>query len=187
MKLPEKNNSLPRFLKGLPLKVLVLLMLPASLWGQAGDLTGPGAAGKVLNIEEIHLVTDREIYIAGEQVYFAVSQTGRLTHIPGTLSKVVYVDLLDSYKTPVVQVKTGTDGFSGSGVFRIPDTLRTGNYFIRSFTNLMKNYPQALFAYRMITVINPFRNLSAIKVPTSDHQADSVAFYPETGSLIAGV
>ena len=187
MKQPGKHKRLPRFLKGLPFQVLVLLMLPASLSGQDGDLTGQGSAGKVLNIEEIHLVTDRDIYVAGEQVYFAVSQTGRLTHIPGTLSKIVYVDLLDSYKTPVVQVKTGTDGFTGSGVFRIPDTLRTGNYFIRSFTNLMKNYPQALFAYRMITVINPFRNLTAIKVPPSDHQADSVAFFPETGFLVAGV
>lgn len=187
MKQPVKPNCPRRFQKGLPLQVMLLLMLPVSLCGQATNLAGPGIADKTLNIEEIHLVTDRDVYIAGEQVCFAVSQTGRLTHIPGTLSKVVYVDLLDSYKTPVVQVKTGTDGFTGSGVFRIPDTLRTGNYFIRAFTNLMKNYPQALFAYRMITVINPFRSLASIKVPTSDHQADSVAFFPETGSLVAGI
>jgi hypothetical protein len=51
----------------------------------------------------------------------------------------------------------------------------------------MKNYPQALFAYRMITVINPFRSISSMKVPPSDHQADSVAFFPETGSLVAGI
>jgi len=187
MKLPVEHNGLTLFPKGLLAAVILLLLLPASLCGQKADLTHPDVTEKVLNIEEIHLVTDRDIYIAGEQVYFAVSQAGRLTHIPGTLSKVVYVDLLDSYKTPVVQVKTGTDGFTGAGVFRIPDTLRTGNYFIRSFTNLMKNYPQALFAYRMITVINPFRSISAMNVPPSDHQADSVSFFPETGSLVAGI
>lgn len=187
MKLPVKHNGLTRFPEGLLPAVILLLLLPSSLYGQKADLTRPDVADKVLNIEEIHLVTDRDIYIAGEQVYFAVSQTGRLTHMPGTLSKVVYVDLLDSYKTPVVQVKTGTDGFTGAGVFRIPDTLRTGNYFIRSFTNLMKNYPQALFAYRMITVINPFRSIAAMKVPPSDHQADSVSFFPETGYLVAGI
>jgi len=186
MKLPFKHNSLPRVLKELPL-MMIILLLPVSLCGQSADMAGPVIADKVLNIEEIHLVTDRDVYIAGEQVYFSVSQTGRLTHTPGTLSKVVYVDLLDSYKTPVVQVKTGTDGFNGAGVFRIPDTLRTGNYFIRSFTNLMKNYPQALFAYRMITVINPFRSLAAIRVPPSDHLADSVVFFPATGSLVAGL
>lgn len=187
MKLPGKHIGPDQFLRESLLLVVLLLMLPSSLCGQVPDLTLTGAADKVLNIEEIHLVTDRDIYIAGEQVYFAVSQEGRLTHTPGTLSRVVYVDLLDSYKTPVVQVKTGTDGFTGAGVFRIPDTLRTGNYFIRSFTNLMKNYPQALFAYRMITVINPFRSLAGIKVPPSDHQADSVVFFPETGSLVAGI
>jgi hypothetical protein len=187
MKLPVKHISLPRTLKELFLPVIIFLMLPVSLCGQTVKIPGTGFSDNALNIEEIHLVTDRDIYIAGEQVYFSVSQTGRLTHTPGTLSKVVYVDLLDSYKTPVIQVKTGTDGFTGSGVFRIPDTLRTGNYFIRSFTNLMKNYPQALFAYRMITVVNPFRSLTAIKVPPSDHLADSVVFFPETGSLVAGL
>jgi hypothetical protein len=140
-----------------------------------------------MNPEEIRLVTDRDIYVAGEEVLFSVIQVGRLTHMPGTVSRVVYVDLLDSHRTPVVQVRAGTDGFTGAGSFRIPDTLRTGNYFIRSFTSLMKNYPQALFAYRMITVINPFRSLASIKIPPSDHQADSVVFFPETGALVAGL
>ena len=164
-----------------------MLLLSASLCGQGGVTVG-SAPGKVLyNPEEIRLVTDRDIYVAGEEVFFSVIQVGRLTHLPGTVSRVVYVDLLDSHKTPVVQVRAGTDGLTGSGAFRIPDTLRTGNYFIRSFTSLMKNYPQALFAYRMITVINPFRSLATIKIPPSDHQADSVVFYPETGAMVAGL
>jgi len=163
-----------------------MLLISASLCGQGG-VTVSNVSGKVLmNPEEIRLVTDRDIYVAGEEVLFSVT-VGRLTHTPGTFSRVVYVDLLDSHKTAVVQVRTGTDGFTGAGSFRIPDTLRTGNYFIRSFTSLMKNYPQALFAYRMITVINPFRSLASIKIPPSDHQADSVVFYPETGALVAGL
>jgi len=166
---------------------MATVLLPASLCGQGSVPEGVVSGNVLMNPEEIRLVTDRDIYVAGEEVLFSVTQVGSLTHIPGTFSRVVYVDLLDSHKTAVVQVRAGTDGFTGAGSFRIPDTLRTGNYFIRSFTSLMKNYPQALFAYRMITVINPFRSLASIKIPPSDHQADSVVFYPETGALVAGL
>ena len=187
MRVPGFNISMFRILRKSPFLLCIVLMMPASLCGQVVNTGSRSSGGPLMNTEEILLVTDRDVYVAGEEVLFSVSQSGRLTRTPGTLSRVVYVDLLDSHKTPVVQVRTGTDGFTGAGAFRIPDTLRTGNYFIRSFTSLMKNYPQALFAYRMITIINPFRSLSTIKIPPSDHQADSVVFYPETGAFVAGV
>ncbi|MDZ7633270.1 MAG: hypothetical protein U5L72_02030 [Bacteroidales bacterium] len=158
-----------------------MLAAQADVTGRADKWSGKGSP------EEIYIQTDRDIYIAGEEVYFRTVQFGRLSRNLGTISKVVYVDLLDSYKTPVTQVRIGTDGITGAGFFRIPDTLRTGSYFIRSFTNLMKNYPQALFAYKKISVINPFESLGRLRIPPSDHQADSVRFYPETGSLVAGV
>ena len=181
------HKILPCLLKKEVILLTLLLVIPASLCGQGENMPATAAGKSLLILEEINLVTDRDIYIAGEQVFYKVSQSGRLTHTPGTISMVVYVDLLDSHKTPVVQVRTGTDGFTGAGAFRIPDTLRTGNYFIRAFTNVMKNYPQALFAYRMITVINPFRSLAGFRIPPSDHQADSVVFFPETGYLVAGI
>ncbi|MDX9727638.1 MAG: hypothetical protein RBT50_00100 [Bacteroidales bacterium] len=187
MIVPDNNNSILRLTQKSMCFFCLLLLVSASLCGQ-GAVNFSNAPGKVLlNPEEIRLVTDRDIYVAGEEVLFSVTQVGRLTHTPGTISRVVYVDLLDSHRTPVVQVRAGSDGFTGAGAFRIPDTLRTGNYFIRSFTSLMKNYPQSLFAYRMITVINPFRSLASIKIPPSDHQADSVVFFPETGALVAGL
>lgn len=187
MKLSAVYIILPRLLQKVVFLLILMLLLPASLCGQGKEMASTAAGKDLLILEEINLLTDRDIYIAGEQVFFEVTQSGRLTHTPGTISRVVYVDLLDSHRTPVVQVRTGTDGFTGAGAFRIPDTLRTGNYFIRSFTNLMKNYPQALFAYRMITVINPFRSLAGFRIPPSDHQADSVVFFPETGYLVSGL
>ncbi len=187
MKLSENHTGLPLFPALLHLLLIFVVLVPVSLCAQGPVVTGTRAHGEMPDIEEIRLATDRDIYIAGEQVFFNVWQIGRLTHTPGTVSRVVYTDLIDSNKSPVVQVKTGTDGFTGAGVFRIPDTLRTGNYLVRSFTNLMKNYSQDLFSYRMITVVNPFRSFAGTKIPPSDNMADSVAYFPETGSLVAGL
>ncbi len=169
------------------LLLISLMLMPASLCAQRTKEISSHTGDPFLNLEEITLVTDRDIYIAGEELFYSVTQAGRLSQTPGTMSRVVYVDLLDSQKSPVIQAKTGTDGIAGAGMIRIPDTLRTGNYFIRAFTSLMKNYPQELFAYRVISVINPFRSLSLINIPPSDHMADSVVFYPGTGSLVSGL
>jgi hypothetical protein len=158
-----------------------------SLIAQVSDTGIPDYGQVEGNFEELNIQTDRDIYISGEDVFFRINQMGRLSHNPGTISKVVYIDLLDNNNTSAVQVKAGSDGITSAGVLRIPDTLRTGHYFIRSFTNQMKNYSQSLFAYKRITVINPFESLRRLKIPPSDHQADSIIIYPETGSFIQGV
>ena len=137
--------------------------------------------------EELYIQTDRDIYIAGEEVYLKVREFGGLTHTAGSISRVVYVDMPDNFGTPVIQLKIATDGLTGSGSFRIPDNLRTGCYFIRSFTSWMKNYPQSSFAYKKISVINPFESMSTFSVPPVNTLPDSVIFYPETGRIVTGI
>jgi len=136
--------------------------------------------------EELYIKTDRDLYIAGEKVWFKIYKLNGLTHTPVNLSKVAYVDLLDVDNNPVIELKISIDGFSGSGDFRLPDTLRTGNYILRSYTNWMQNFSKDLFAYKSISVINPFDKFANIKVPSPLHSPDSVIFCPEGGHLLAG-
>lgn len=137
--------------------------------------------------EELLVQTDRDIYIAGEQLYFKIFKLNGLSRTPGNISKVVYVDMLDALNNPVEQVKIAVNGFSGSGGFRLPDTLSTGNYLIRSYTNWMKNSSTELFSYKRISVINPFGNINKIKIAVIEEQPDSVLFYPESGNIVAGI
>ncbi len=139
------------------------------------------------NQEKIYVAADRDLYIAGEEVFLKVYLFSRNVSGMDLLSKVVYVDMHDSFNFPVARVKIAMDGFSGSGVFRIPDTLRTGSYYIRSFTNNMKNFSQTMFAYKKISVVNPYSNISLVRIPDASGRPDTVIFFPETGSLVAGV
>jgi hypothetical protein len=50
---------------------------------------------------------------------------------------------MDTACNPFAQLKVNVDGYSGSISFRIPDTLRTGNYLICPYTNWMRNFPEA--------------------------------------------
>ncbi|MCE5346163.1 MAG: hypothetical protein LLG13_07750 [Bacteroidales bacterium] len=137
--------------------------------------------------EELFVQTDRDIYIAGEQVFFKILKLNGLTHTPSDVSKVVYLDLMGNFNNPVVQLKIGADGFSGSGEFMLPDTLRTGNYLIRSCTRWMQNFSQDLFSYKRISIINPFEKIGQIKLPSREQRIDSVIFYPESGYLVSDV
>jgi len=137
--------------------------------------------------EELYVKTDRDLYIAGETVWLKIYKLNGLNHTPSNISKVAYSDLLDLENNPLIQLKTGIDGNSGSTSFRLPDTLRTGNYILRSYTNWMQNFSADLFSYKGITVVNPFENISNIKVPSRSQIPDSVIFSPEGGHLIAGI
>lgn len=150
-------------------------------YGQNSDLDDDSFS------EELHVVTDRDIYFAGEEVYLKIYKFNRHTHTPENISKVAYLDMFDRYNNPVIQVKTGINGYSGSVWFRLPDTIPTGNYLIRSYTGWMKNFSGDLFSARRISVINPFENIKNLRVPINETLPDTVLFFPETGSVVAGV
>lgn len=184
-KICSKNEVLSLLAKSGFISVLLILLAHPAFSQNAGKDSA------VLNekslSEELYVKTDRDLYISGEQVWIKISRFNNLTNTPSTLSKIVYVDLLDTYNNPVMQLKIGTEGSTGSGVMTLPDTLSTGNYIIRAYTNWMKNFSRDLFSYKKISVINPFKNITSIKVPSSDLFPDSVIFFPEGGQLIKEV
>ncbi len=148
---------------------------PLNSFSQTGDRQ-PGISVTVNPVEELYIVTDRDIYISGEDIYLKIYCLDRQTHKPSALSKVAYVSLLDRTSNPVVRVKIWLNGQSGSGKFTIPDTLRTGNYIISACTHLMQNFSPDLFAARKISVINPFLKIDHIEIgpqtgiPVADEQ-----------------
>jgi hypothetical protein len=150
--------------------------------------------------EELYIVTDHDIYIAGEEVYLNLFYRDRITHRPSYVSKVAYISLLDHSSVPVVQGKIWLNGSSGSGMMTIPDTLKTGRYLISACTHWMRNFPPEFFSGKLITIVNPFINIEHIKTSgpailndtappdmTGDHaisQAMGSAVNPSSGDLM---
>ena len=122
----------------------------------------------------------------GNSVYLKVFCFSNLTHNTSGISKVGYVSLLDRSGNPVLQTKIRIDGLSGSGYITLPDSLSTGNYSIASCTHWMRNFSPELYSYKIISVINPFRNIDRIRMRGHETETDTVIFYPESGNIIAG-
>ncbi|HOW08520.1 MAG TPA: hypothetical protein PLX08_01840 [Bacteroidales bacterium] len=129
-----------------PVKIfsfLTILTLTTALKGQTNELM------------VVH--TDRNKYVAGEDIWFSIyntdESTGRLT--PGSL--VAYVELTGPWNTPVVQIRIRLNEGKGDGTFHLPDTISSGDYIIRAYTNRMKdNLPEGCTT-KIIGIYNPFR------------------------------
>ncbi|HNW56771.1 MAG TPA: hypothetical protein PLR88_10175 [Bacteroidales bacterium] len=137
--------------------------------------------------EELTVVTDRDIYVAGEKIYLKIFKLDRTDHTPDDVSKVAYAQLIDSYKNSAAQAKISLMGISGAGEITIPDTIPTGNYFICTSTSWMQNFSPELYSYKRISVINPFETPDVNKLLPSDRSPDSIAFYPESGKMVSGL
>jgi hypothetical protein len=118
--------------------------------------------------ELLVLQTDRDLYVIGEEVWMKVYKLDGHGKKAGNISKVVYIELLNQAGYPVSQLKLHLPHSSGSTGLILSDTLSSGNYLLRAYTSWMKNYPAEDFAFRTISVINPFRNLENIGVDLSE-------------------
>jgi len=134
--------------------------------------------------EKLLIIPDRDIYITGEKVWLKVFKMDGLTCLPADISKVIYVELLDNQNNPLNQIKIRADMTSGSGVFRLSDTLSSGNYLLRAYTSWMQNFSEDLFAYRTITIINPFKNLRDLVAPASGQISEKSIIYNEFNDSI---
>lgn len=133
--------------------------------------------------EKVYLHVDRSYYAAGESIWFKSYLTLGSFHEPSLLSQTVYVELLNSQGRIIQNLKLySPDGFS-SGHFDLPDTLSSGDYLLRAYTNWMKNFDESYFFHRKINIWN---NQSSEDVAV--HQGDlDVQFFPEGGDLVNGV
>jgi len=106
--------------------------------------------------EKLEIFTDRNLYAAGEKIFFcAFNQTDpKLKDL--NWSTVLYVELIDAGNKSFVQGKFKLGIWGTSGYITIPSNLRTGNYYIRAYTKWMRNYSPYDYAYSLITLINPF-------------------------------
>ena len=107
--------------------------------------------------EEIYVHTDREQYIAGEDLWFKVYLADRQTLKPSSSGRIAYFEVLNVWNKPVVQKRVLLQGGSGPGRIILPDTLSSGEYTIRTYTNWMKNFLPCNCFSKKIAVHNALR------------------------------
>jgi len=136
--------------------------------------------------EKVYLHLDRTSYMSGETVYFGIYTTEGYLQAPSTLSNTIYVELFNEEEKLLKRATIRVAGGNGNGHFDLADTLKSGCYQIRAYSNWMKNAEPDFFFQKDIMVFSLFAN----QQPTNDkpvaHMAD-IQFFPEGGHLVYGI
>jgi hypothetical protein len=108
--------------------------------------------------EEIFIHTDRSEYISGEVLWFNIYLIDRQMNEPSSNSKIAYFELLNTENKPVLQKRIRLEKGFGPGDVILPDTLSSGKYILRAYTNWMKNFLPVNCFMKELNIYNPLSN-----------------------------
>lgn len=118
--------------------------------------------------EEVYIHTDRNEYVAGEELWFSAYLINRQDQKPAAAGKILYVEILNQANRPVVQKRVMIDSGFGPGEIVLPDTLSSGKYTLRAYTSRMKNFMPANCFMRSLNIynaLNPGGPITAFSSP----------------------
>jgi Bacterial Ig-like domain (group 1) len=103
-------------------------------------------------VEKVFLHFDKPYYAVGDTIWVKAYVTTDL-HIPSLLSKIVYIDFTDGQNNIVAEQKLQLiNGIANSFVPLPGIYVKPGNYHVRAYTRWMRNFDQAYFFNKTISI-----------------------------------
>lgn len=188
--------------------ISLLLLLSMSSFAQ-NDSTFFGHVGSSLSkwqhtnpTEKVYLHLDKPYYASGEDIWFKAYVTSGNKHALSDVSGILNVELINFSDSIVQYVKLPLVNGLTWGDFKLPDSLKAGNYRIRAYTNWMRNAGSEYFYDKPINIenvifVNPLVNdqkhkkgnpaIQQIKSVKPLSEKINVQFSPESGDLVYGI
>ncbi len=141
--------------------------------------------------EKIQLQTDRQIYAAGETVYFKAflvdSMTNRLRGKP----KKLYADLVNDRDSVLSQLLLNASNLKTAGEFVLNDSLDEGYYWVRVYMQETSENP-GLIAVTPLYIISDSRKSAHHELPAKKEDIEPVTtpvvqIFPEGGHIISAI
>ena len=134
-------------------------------------------------VEKIYLHLDKPYYAAGEYMYLRAYLTDMHLSQENVESRIIYVELSDVKKNMFKRILLYSEENEYAGQIQLPDSLPPATYYLRAYTNWMRNAGEDYFYHRDIYV----GNISEQQQESSSLKFDySLSFFPEGGNLLAG-
>ena len=153
--------------------------------------------------EKVYVHFDNSSYYIGEHIWFKAYVTTATMHQLSTLSKTLYVELLNKEGFLVERKTYPIINGQAAGDFLLKDSCEASFYEIRAYTRWMRNWDEACVFSRILPVFNapeennmwqqtmlqrertqPVERRKTLKTPTGKFH---LSFYPEGGDLVNGI
>lgn len=122
--------------------------------------------------EKAYLHLDRNHYISGDTVWFNGYIVDAVSHFPDTISRYLYVDLVNPADSLVSHLRVRTRAGGYPGHIPLPPDLPEGEYTVWAYTLFMQNKGRDYF----------FRTPLRVTDPRSVHVSPEVRFTRQPGS-----
>jgi hypothetical protein len=166
---------------------LSLLLTQLSL-GRSINSQYPSTNDSLRVIEKVYLHVDRDSYYAGDNIWFKAYLIDAFPHKLTDHSSILHVELISPTSNIISSRLIKLDSGLGNGDFKLPDSIKSGRYKLRAYTNYMRNFSDQLFFTKEISVINP--NDKQNGIPDTIKYVENnirISFFPEGGSLVDNV
>ena len=135
--------------KFLPLTTSGSTLIPDSLSTEEGA----ASVDSLKIIEKVYLHTDRTYYYPGNDIWFKAYLIDAYDRSLSDLSRNLHVELISPSGGIISDRIIRLDGGLGNGDFRLPDSLSSGRYRLRAYTNYMRNFSDQIFFNKEINII----------------------------------
>lgn len=125
--------------------------------------------------EKVWLHTDRPSYHAGDTIRFRAFLVDAATHRPSPYSRFVYVDLVNRRDSVLKKVKLALIDSVFAGYLKVPEDIRQGEYFLRSYSYWMQNLGEDYIYEKRIHLINPSDSKVLTGVTYQEEQGEKYA------------
>jgi hypothetical protein len=167
--------------------MVMALTIPLS-YGQETNIADILAEDSAKVVEKVYLHIDRDSYYPGDDIWFKAYLIDGAERLLSSHSKNLHVELIslsnEIIRSCVLKLKEGL----ANGDFHLSDSLKSGRYRLRAYTNYMRNFGNELFFTKNINIINSRdadRSFTDVEAEINDRP--EISFFPEGGSLVDNV
>jgi hypothetical protein len=139
-----------------------------------------------MQFEKVYLHLDRLYFTSGEDIWFKAYLVDASTNQLSSNSTNLYIEFISNDSKIIKRLVLKTENGVGNGDIHIADTLSSGKYLIRAYTNWMRNFGDVFFFKKEIVIENP-KVLKSLNKPDNKNEKIDLQFFPESGPLIDNV
>lgn len=182
--------------------MLSIVLVISKSHGHYSQMTGqtPTIHTDMGGEERTYLHTDKDIYLSGDTIWFKVYLLDGITLEKSPKSSVVYVELLDTRDSIITKSKLYVKNMSSHSKIVLPKTQQSTFYRLRAYTKYMLSdfvpyfqklipvFPnQETLIERRDDFVYDVDKPSTSLIPNDEKKAVHIHFFPEGGTLVAGL
>ena len=123
-------------------------------------------------MEKPYLHTDKPYYYAGEKIWFKAYMNYTSPELMDSLSRVLYVELINSQKEIVRTQCVKIEGGAAVGTLELHPQIPTGTYYLRAYTQWMLNFGDDLIYLVPVPLLDPYERVVTTGEPGASPNND---------------